>query len=1672
MSTDSKINHQWDYKNLPSTSIHSIFEFHAKKNPLGIALVCKEECLTYEDLNNKSNQIASYLIEKKIQPEELIGIFCTRSFEMIIGLLGILKAGGAYVPLDPEYPQDRLSHMIGETNLSLILTNTEKSEKLPVTSEVIDINSILKKSNSDIYNKFIKDNHLAYVIFTSGSSGKPKASLLEHKGLVNIAYEQIKVLEVNKNSRILQFASLSFDAATWEWIMALCSGASLYLLSYDEVHSPEKLNNYVVKNQISHATIPPALLPLLQRDSWASVSHLIVAGESCNLSIANLWAKNRNFYNAYGPSEATICTTIAKFNDSVENLHLGKPIANTCVYIMDENLNQVDQGELYIGGVGLSRGYLNQEELNFQKFIKNPDESSPHNTLYRSGDLVRIDSCGNILFLGRADNQVKIRGNRIELEEIESVLLSHPYVIQATLAAINEGENNKVLLAWVVPDKQKFAIDEFFLEMELRKYLTKKLPDFMQAARIIILDEMPLTLNNKIDKSALPIPDLTRHSAPYVEPENEIERKLCTIWQDILEISKIGIADNFYWLGGNSLSATQIISRIRKEFDGLDLPFSLFIKSGNIKNLAIVLNDNNNKYHVLPDIEVSSGNSRSSKISSIQRSTLFMQSMDKSIPYCNTPIVFTIEGCPDFNNLKQAIQLEIETHEILRSFYIYEKEKWIKTTKEEISFDYEFFDISDVNEKENSLKNIIDSKQKKNFDLTTEIPLKLFIIKIEKDRYILGFIFHQIAFDGQSSAIFMRKISDNYNKIGNNSIVNIGNKKTTQYIDYTHWRDQLKIDHEHPKSMQWWKKYLEGAPEVHSIPLDFPRPIQQSYAGKTIEFTIENPQFKKINQFACDHHLSLFMLLQAAFWTLIAHYSNKTDIVTGTVSAGRLKGDFQDCIGNFSNILVLRGNIADNPTFQDFVQRVKANIEKAFTQQWIFFDEIVDNLKPKRSLSHNPLVQTMLVIQDERQHLLDLDGLNIKNVFQCPGVAKFDLTLHVYPEKGKMHFRWEYNTNLFKESTISRLNDYLLNVLMRGIDEPHLPLSELDLLSDGRSNPIVENSSNYNIPEPKNVYEIFLENVERNPNKAAIYEGDNVTSYQDLYHRVNYLSQQLLIHGVCSDKQELIAVCMNKNSDLLASMLAIFKLGQIYLPIDPTYPHERISYMVNDANASVIITDDQYEEKFQAYTSRKSRVLNIDKPLAAGSYIIQTENQRDITKVAYVIYTSGSSGKPKGVLISHRNLFYSLLANCQLVGLTENDVIPAIGSQAFGISILEFLMPISCGGSVRIIAPETVKDLDRLIAETQDVTILHAVPSLMRNWLQAVMQRQNIYPHLRVLLTGGEAVPLELLHALKNWNGQLRVLATYGMTEATVICAAYETSPKHTGAYYLGKVHPGSYFRVLNQHNKQQPPGVPGELYIGGPCIAEGYLHKPELTQLKFISDPYDEHRILYQTGDSVRIAEDGNLEFLGRVDNQINLRGIRIEYSEIESLLQDIKEIHQAVVSVKTLSSGEDTLVAYISFKRNMEKPVSEISDYLHKFLPDYMCPNQLVILEYMPLNPNGKIDRQALPIPAIDTYGNAPTTETEKMITLIWQDLLALPEIPVDKSFFELGGNSLLMTKVINRIHAQEGVQLSFSSLFSAPTIRDLSVEVDKIKCKQLVENLTKIIEKNLDVSKEMII
>ncbi len=1020
-----------------------------------------------------------------------------------------------------------------------------------------------------------------------------------------------------------------------------------------------------------------------------------------------------------------------------------------------------------------------------------------------------------------------------------------------------------------------------------------------------------------------------------------------------------------------------------------------------------------------------------------QQRILFMEELAGNKSYYNIPVVYKIKGTLNKAALYQSFSRLVARHDVLRSIYVLENNIYMQRIGEPAALQINKVTLIDVPDKNDILKRLLEKDAHHPFNLSCEWPIKISLIEFDVDEYVLSINIHHIAADGWSARRIITEISNGYQLYQNefDSVIAKDLERDYQYADYIQWQAAWQKSPQYRDAKNYWIVSLKGAPELHSVPTDFMRPAIQSVAGDTYTQIIPASLVAKIGARARAHKTTPFVIFQAAFAAFLARYSGESDIVFGTASANRQPLEFINTVGLFVNTLVLRYAVSDDISFDELVKQAVTVSAQAFRFQQLPFDVVVDELQPARSLGYNPLVQIMLVMQESTAGGLTLDSAVVTQLQQQQKVSKFDLALHIFADKDEMSVNWEYSTSLFKLSTIQAMATHLAGLLDACLSLPDKKINCIPLVTVDVS---AKTINTQHFPAPRCVHVLFERQVTLAPDSIAVLEDDRSITYRELNAQANHLANHL--YAICGGNVGRIGLCMEKSTELIVGLLAIIKMGAVYVPLDPHYPKERLDWMLQDSGIHILLT--RSDTCLPTELNSATQILQVETLLntdIALSYV----SSAHLDAPAYIIYTSGSTGKPKGVLVSHRSLFYSLHANQSLMSIGPHDLMPTIGSQAFGVSLLEIFLPLISGGQVQVIKKAYITDIEQLIQRTNNVTVLHAVPSLMRQWLDVVVIADNPeqYPRLRLLLVGGESVPVGLLQKIKQWRPEVRLLELYGMTESAVVCSSYAANEGAHTHYCIGKPHPNTLFYVLNSCGLQQPTGVSGELHIGGLSLASEYINQPEATAEKFIVNPYLRGERLYKTGDRVRLLDDGNYEFLGRVDHQVSLRGVRIELGEIETLAAEIDGVKQAVAYVSNIGNDEKTLVLYYTAHAggSDQAGLSEsIRVHFARHLPDYMRPSLIQHLDLFPLNPNGKVDRNKLPSPHFVTSVVAPETEIERRIAGLWQSVLQCDSISVTANFFEMGGHSLMATKLATQIRATFEISLPLTVLFESPSIR----------------------------------
>ncbi len=1390
--TESETNQlliEWNNTQVDYTEykcIHQLFEEQVKRTPDAVAVVYSGQQLTYNELNCRANQLAHYLRKLGVKADTLVGISLERSLEMIVGLLGILKAGGAYLPLDPDYPSERLQFAIADAQLSLLLTQEGLIDKLPEhQARLILLDRFTEEINQNSQDNLtgvVTANNLANLIYTSGSTGKPKGVMVEHRGLFNLATAQIKTFNLQSNSRLLQFASLNFDASIWEIIMAIGAGATLYLDSKDALMPGLPLMGILKDYGITHIILPPSALAALPLEEIPELQTIIVGGEACSEELIKQWARGRNFFNAYGPTETSVCATVEKWTDETLKVTIGRPIANTQVYILDSHLQPVPigvVGELHIGGLGLARGYLNRPELTQEKFIPNPFEKdevippTPLNKgcnepskLYKTGDLCRYLPDGNIEYLGRIDNQVKIRGFRIELGEIETVLSQHNAVKTAVVIAQEDETNQKRLVAYIIPKVEIVSTqkEENSLNVtELRQFLKAKLPEYMIPSAFVILESLPLTPNGKTDYRALPSPEF-QSQAQYIAPRNPIEEILSSIWAKVLKVSQVGIHDNFFELGGHSLLATQLISRIREAFQ-VEMPLrELFVAptiaelSQEIKRLSE--GEQLTELPILPRDKTAE-----LPLSFAQTRLWFLAEFESNSSFYNIPLALRLEGNLNSEILIQSLEEICDRHEALRTNFItvdgiptqvIQARTWTVTV----------VDLQHLSGSEQAIasQELAQNQAIHPFDLAGEPLIRITLVVLSETEHLLLVCMHHIVSDGWSMGVFLQELTALYNAYiqGLSSPLN---PLSIQYGDFTLWQRQWLQGEVLQQQLDYWQKQLAGAPALLSLPTDRPRPNQQSFAGGHLPFSLSWELTEKLTQLTQEQGVTLFMTLLTAYAVLLYRYTEQEDILIGTPIANRNRSEIEGLIGFFVNTLVLRIDLSGKPNFNQLLGRVREMAMDAYAHQDLPFEMLVEVLQPERDLSHAPLFQVDFLLQNSPPSPLELTGLTATPLTTENETAKFDLTLAMENTGAELKGVWEYNTDLFDRSTIERLTGNFITLLEALVVNPQQPIFQLPLLTEVEAKELLEewNATEKDYPFHQCVHHLFEEQAARTPAAVAVvFEGQELT-YQELNIQANKLAHYLQSLGVNSEV--LVGIYLERSLLVIVGLLAVLKAGGSYIPLDPDYPQQRLTYMAEDAQISLLLTQESLLDSLPAedvgviVLDKLAEILTVQSPENPLSEVVP-EN------LLCLLYTSGSTGKPKGVMLTHAALVNHSWGISEVFGLTESDRVLQFASFGFDVAAEEIFPTWLKGGTV-VLRPgqmfPTLTDFADFI-EQESLTVLNITPAYWHEWAIAVSQSLATVPSsLRVVAVGGDAVLPETVNIWRQMVGKrVQCINVYG----------------------------------------------------------------------------------------------------------------------------------------------------------------------------------------------------------------------------------------------------------------------------------------------------------------------
>ncbi|HEY0762320.1 MAG TPA: amino acid adenylation domain-containing protein [Pyrinomonadaceae bacterium] len=1671
--------------------VHTLIQQQARQTPEATAIVCGSDELTYADLNMRANQLAHYLRSLGVGPEVVVGVCMERSLEVVISLLAILKSGGAYLPLDPENPPERLAHMLEATRTPVLLTQQPQLHKFhgyQATTVCLDADwpVIAKESSADPDNVASEEN-LAYVIFTSGSTGRPKGVCISQQAACNHFKVIQKEFELTANDRVLQFSSLSFDVSLEQILPTLMSGACVVLRN-SELWTPADFRAKARELQLTVANLPTAywhqVVSETQRaeTTWGESLRLLIIGgdvlmpESAQAG-EQVHGESLRLLNAYGPTETTVTASAFDVPQNSQNrlrarVPIGRPFANRAMYVLDRlgALAAVGvPGELYIGGAFMARGYLNEPELTAEKFVPDPFSKHAGARMYRSGDLARFLPDGNVEYLGRIDNQVKIRGYRIELGEIESAMTDHPLLQEVAVVVRTDSAAQKRIIAYVVlKHQEKLSVTA------LRGYLKERLPEYMVPAVFVFLERLPLTSTGKVDRRALPTPEQERADGGvgYVAPRTIVEEVLVGLWEDVLRVKPVGVYDNFFELGGHSLLATQLMSRVRQSF-AVEVALRRIFETPTIAALA----------ENIEELRFGGAGSRPAveRVSRAQRLPLsyaqqrlwFLEQMEPGSAIYNVPLALRVSGELAVEVLEASLREVVRRHEVLRTRFVLRDGEAEQVIDEQVEFKLGLEDLSGMERvaAERAVQEQARTEAQRGFDLSTGPLLRAKLLRLSANEHVLLLTMHHIVSDGWSLGVLVKELGQLYQAYAQGERAALAELEV-QYADYAVWQREYLQGEVLEQQLSYWREQLAGAAPVLELPTDRPRPQFQTFNGSVLTFDLPVELSNKLMALSRREGTTLFMTLLAAFDVLLWRYTGQADLSVGTPIAGRNQAEIEGLIGFFVNTLVLRVQLDGRESFRELLGRVREVTLGAYGHQDVPFERLVEELQPERDLSHTPLFQVAFALQNVPQQQIELPGITLRAEESESQAAKFSLVMILHESDSGVQGSLTYNTDLFDASTIERMVQHFTRLLSAASANPDQPIADLPMLTGAeRDRLLVEwNETATQYPRESSIQKLFEEQVTRTPKAVAITQGDRQLSYEELNRRANQLAHYLQKQGVGPDV--LVGICCERGIELNVGLLGILKAGGAYVPFDPNYPASRLSFMLADSGIATLLTQESLRERLPEHQLRRicldtdwqEIALEDDQDLGLE---VQPEN------LAYVIYTSGSTGTPKGVCIPHRGVI-RLVMNTNYAELQSSDKFAPTANASFDAATFEIWGSLLHGAQQIVFDREVILSPPALAAQLEEsgVTVLFLVTALLNHFAGVTPQA---FAKLRYVMFGGEAIDPGAVRRILEAGAPQHLLNCYGPTETTTYATFYPVQEVREGAntVSIGRPISNSQVYILDQNLEPVPIGVAGELYLGGDGLARGYLRRPELTAERFVPHPFAQNGSrLYRTGDLGRFLPDGNIEFLGRIDHQVQLRGFRVELGEIESTLNKHPDLRESVV-VFSEDETDKQLVGYVVANENAAVTATGLRSYLKEHLPEFMVPSAFVFLEKLPLTANGKVDRRALPAPERTDGGveyMAPRTIVEEVLVGLWQDVLGAKQVGVYDNFFELGGHSLLAMQLMSRLRQSFGVELPLRALFESPSVaRIATVLVSVEETPGRIEKIAVAIKKVQNMSTE---
>ncbi|MFC9964186.1 amino acid adenylation domain-containing protein [Nocardia ignorata] len=1628
----------------PPALLPDVFAAAVNDNPTGIAVVSGDTELTYRELDTRSNQLARLLIRSGAGPEHPVLVATGRTADEVVAWWAVVKTGAPYVPVDPRYPAGRIEQMVTDSRATLGVTLTGARPQLPGTVDWILLDSPAETpepasesaepvTDTDRVRPLHATN-VAYIVFTSGSTGRPKGVAITHTGIADFVAGQRLGTPPRNSDRVLHFASPSFDASLLEILLATGRAATLVIAPTD-IYGGDELAEFLRTHRITHAFITPAALASVDPTGLDHLQHIVSGGDEVPADLINRWAGSdragtREFRVLYGPTETTMLATSTRPIQPGERPTIGTPLPGIQALVLDDRLRPAPvgvSGELYLAGPALARGYLNRAATNADRFTACP-YAEPGGRMYRTGDLVRWNTRGDLEFLGRNDFQVKVRGFRVELGEIDTALGARPDIAYAVTIPRREGTGPVTLVSYVVAAPgAEISVDT------LTTALTDTLPAYMVPAAIMVLDRIPLSPNGKLDRKALPEP--VQQTRQFRAPTSPVEEIVAGVFTDVLGLDRaVGADDDFFELGGNSLVATRVAARIGAALDAT-VPVAMIFDAPTVAKLAARAESHADTGRVAltpqprpPHIPLSYA----------QQRMWFLNRFEPDSAAYSIPIVIRLTGHLDTDALHRALTDVVDRHEVLRTRYPHVDGEPAQVV---LPAHLATPPLHPVPIDDSALPAALAALLGTAFDVTTEIPLRARLYETGPDTWVLAVVLHHICGDGSSLAPLAHDMMTAYQ-----SRVD-GHPPTwtpllVQYADYAIWQHTVLGAAHDPDSLlraqiDYWTTRLADLPPLLELPTDRPRPPIQTYTGGNVELTVDADLHTALEKVARAHNSTLFMVFHAALAATLGRIAATDDIAIGTPYAGRGEPELDDLVGMFVNTLVLRTHLTDHMTFTELLEHVRGDDLAAFGHADVPFERLVQELNPVRSHAHHPLFQVMLAFQNHTTTDFQLPGLSASAVEADTATSLFDLQITVsdtHDSTGTptgMNGTITYATDLFDPATATTIAERLQRILRALATDPTRQIHDVDLLDTGERDALLHrwNHTEHPLDPRQTLASLFTHAARIHADRPAVEYGSEALTYAEFAARVNRLARWLIARGVGPDT--LVALRMPRSLDQVTAMYAVHAAGGGYVPIDPAHPADRVDYMLTTAAPVLELTS----------------LDGIDLTGYDDTPVTNTDRRTPLRpdNIAYVLFTSGSTGRPKGVAVPHSAVLNQLHWIIDTYRLTTADTVLQKTPATFDVSVWELFATLAVGARLVIARPDGHTDpayLADTIADRQ-VTVTSFVPSMLAAFADAAPAR-SLEP-LRALLVGGEAFGADVVSAARRAMPHTELHNLYGPTEFTVHATAHHVTHGDTGSIPMGTPVWNVRAHILDTRLRPVPPGVAGDLYLAGNQIARGYHAHPALTAERFVPDPFTAGQRMYRTGDRARRLRTGELEYLGRTDFQVKLRGLRIELGEIEAVLAEHPTVARAIAAVHTSGTG-DRLVAYLMPAAGHDVDTDAVLAHAAAELPDYMVPTTVMVLDTVPLTDSGKLDRKHLPEPVFDVGEfREPESWLEGEVARVYEHVLGMARVGADDDFYALGGNSLKSVQVVSELRKELDYEVPVSWILSDPRPTDLAKRIE---------------------------